>query len=52
MLDNDDDESKEQVILNIIMAINLLLAFAVYIRYDLYLDWYRSRKLLAEVDTL
>ncbi|TNV83855.1 hypothetical protein FGO68_gene17092 [Halteria grandinella] len=34
------------------MAVNLLLAFSIYIRYDLYLEWYRSRHMLTEVDTL
>lgn len=51
-LESGKDDKEEQVILNIIMAINCLLAFAVYLRYELYLQLYRLRKILTDVDTL
>lgn len=42
----------EWVILSYITMSSCMLAFAQYLRYDLYLKWLTSRSLLTEFDTL
>jgi hypothetical protein len=34
------------------MVMSIMLAYAIHVRYNLYLEWYRSRKLMTNFDTL
>ena len=46
------DHESERMILGYIMIMTIFLTIAIYLRYELYLQWYISQSLLTEFDNL
>lgn len=51
-MEREIDHDTTQALLSYITISSLMLAFAQYLRYDMYLKWYTSRQLLTEFDTM